>query len=163
MNALEIRSVDDLVAFRPGDITIGHTTYAVLTGWEGTERCWWCGGDGNITKTGRRLHYCRGHGTLYYDAFRWGHASSEARKRAHYRCENCGKVKGRRKVGWSSSITNLAVHHIVPINGGERFFTAYNLPWNLIVLCSECHLAVHAAMKIKVEAALWKQPEMRME
>lgn len=44
-------------------------------------------------------------------------------------------------------MTNLQVHHIVPLNGQGRYYSAYNLPWNLIVFCTTCHLLIAAVMR----------------
>jgi 5-methylcytosine-specific restriction endonuclease McrA len=131
-NALTITTGEELERFDLGDIVIGPVRYTVLTGYEKNERrCWWC----NAELRRKAKHYCYGHMTAYYDHFRWGYASYEARKRAGYRCENCGMT------------SKIAVHHIVPLKGAPRFFSAYNLPWNLVVLCKTCHLEIHAAMR----------------
>jgi hypothetical protein len=130
--ALEIETVDDLLRFCPAEITIGHTKYFVLTGFEGTGRCFWCG---SVLK-GKLLRYCYGHMTEYYNHFNWGYASFEAKKRADGLCQNCGLKS-----------INLEVHHIIPLNGETRFFSAFNLPWNLIALCHDCHMEIHRAMR----------------
>jgi 5-methylcytosine-specific restriction endonuclease McrA len=43
----------------------------------------------------------------------------------------------------------LEVHHIVPLStiGYRPEFSAYHLPWNLVALCHECHLEIHAIMR----------------
>jgi len=43
------------------------------------------------------------------------------------------------------------VHHIVPLNGGMRYFSAFNIPWNLVGLCRECHKAVHRVIRPVVD------------
>ncbi len=139
LNALDITTGEELERFDLGEIVIGQTRYTVLTGYESQEhRCWWCGGE----LRRKAKHYCYGHMAEYYDNFNWGYASSKARKRANYKCENCGNPERDRHY-----MTTLRVHHIVPLKGAARFFSAYNLPWNLVVLCHTCHLEIHAAMR----------------
>jgi 5-methylcytosine-specific restriction endonuclease McrA len=139
-SALEIITGAELERFNLGTVMINHTKYTVLTGYEGTGRCFWCGG---VLK-GKLKRYCRGHMTEYYNHFDRGYASLEARKRAGRKCENCGKpedIYARR--------TNLEVHHIVPLKGETRYFSAFNLPWNLIILCHDCHTNLHRIMNHK--------------
>jgi len=143
-SALTITSGEELLRFDLGEITIGHTTYTVLTGFEGTSRCWWCGGEPHRNKKGPASHFCRGHGKLYHAAFNWNYASFDALERAGHRCENCG---AREIHNGQYGMTNLEVHHIVPLNGKERFYSAYNLPWNLICLDHDCHLLIGAVMR----------------
>lgn len=134
-NALNICSGEELEYFGLGDVVINHTRYTILTGFEDKEhRCFWCGAE----LKGKAKRYCRGHMTEYYNHFRWDYASHKAHKRADYKCENCGRTGGGK---------SLEVHHIVPLKGAGRFFTAYNLPWNLIVLCHDCHQEIHAIMR----------------
>lgn len=145
-SALNIKTGDQLLRFDLGSEVIGNTTYTVLTGWE-TEKgiCFWCG----EKLKGKAKRYCYSHMAEYYNHFNWGYASYEAKKRVGWKCENCGKVEGDRQGGWNTLITDLEVHHIIPINGKSRFFSAFNLPWNLIALCHECHMALHAIMREK--------------
>ncbi len=146
MTALEIKCGAELVEFLPREIPLKHTTYTVLTGYE-TESgiCFWCG----KPLKRKAKHYCRGCMTQYYNHFNWSYASYEAKKRANYTCENCGE-KGRSAWRFCTTPedqrTNLRVHHIVPLKGAARFFSAYNLPWNLVVLCHTCHLEIHRIM-----------------
>lgn len=138
MNALDIQSGQELERFDLGTVKVGGVDYQLLTGYEGNEErlCYWCG----KKLTGKLKRYCYGCMTEYYNHFNWEYASFEAKKRADYQCENCGV-----KDPWQSS-TKLEVHHIVPLKGG-RFFSAYNLPWNLVVLCHKCHLEIHGIMR----------------
>lgn len=137
MTALEIKCGAELVEFLPREIPLKHTTYTVLTGYE-TESgiCFWCG----KPLKGKAKHYCRGCMTQYYNHFNWSYASHGARKRANYKCQNCGDTEH------DHGMTSLRVHHIVPLKGAARFFSAYNLPWNLVVLCHTCHLEIHRIM-----------------
>jgi 5-methylcytosine-specific restriction endonuclease McrA len=58
--------------------------------------------------------------------FVWTFASWWALKRADYKCQICGKHYSE-------------VHHIIPLNGGERNISVLNSPCNLLVLCHNCH------------------------
>jgi 5-methylcytosine-specific restriction endonuclease McrA len=72
----------------------------------------------------------------YYRHFVWGFARAWCIERQEGLCANCHCYFG----------DELEVHHIVPLNGGVRWLTPYNLPWNLIGFCHQDHLAVAAAM-----------------
>jgi len=139
-SALEITSVQDLLRFGMGTVTIGRQVYTVLTGLEGTGGCFWCGEE----LKGKLQRYCYGHMKLYYRHFEWGSAKAWCFERYGSRCANCGAAEA---FHYSSSMTNLRAHHIVPLNGQDRAFSAFNLPWNLICLCHDCHMEVHAAMR----------------
>jgi len=141
-SALEIESGAELESFDLGTVLIGNKYYTVLTGYEGTGMYFWCGAE----LTGRLKRYCRGHGKEYYRHFEWNSASQWALERAEYRCQNCGVAQEYINDGYIIS-TNLEVHHIVPLNGRPRFFSVFNLPWNLVALCHECHLEIHAIMR----------------
>jgi len=132
--ALNIETAAELERFDLGTVKINRQTYNVLTGYEGPERrCFWCGGE----LKGKLRRYCRGHMKLYYRYFMWQSASHHALWYAGHRCENCRHTY------------KLEVHHIVPLNGEKRDFSHYNLPWNLIVFCHQCHQEVHAVMRGK--------------
>jgi len=105
--------------------------YKILTGWEASGKCWWCGTD-FTDKHARRYCslQCR---TAYQNNFYWLWASNAALRRAKYRCQDCG-TRGKR---------TLQVHHIVPLNGSDRIINALNKPENLIVLCKKCHRKRH--------------------
>lgn len=141
-SALTIASGEELERFDLGDVVINGQRYTVLTGFEGSGKCWWCGGQ----LTGRSRQYCRGHMQPYYNHFMWQNASFQAMKRADKKCENCGASHETLKAGYSGYMRNLQVHHIVPLKGSARFFSAYNLPWNLVVLCLDCHHEIHRIM-----------------
>ncbi len=157
MTALDLTCGAELERFCPTEVVRGHSTYTVLTGYE-TEPglCFWCGGE----LRGKLKHYCYGHMTAYYNHFNWGYASYEARKRAGHRCENCGQVEVRSRDGRAK----LEVHHIVPLRGEPRFFSAHNLPFNLVVFCHDCHLEIHAIMREASRPAAitsWEEAEKR--
>ena len=141
MNALDITCGAELGKFQPQYIN-GRP---ILTGYENIKGiCGWCGKQ----LTGRQRLWCPGHGEIYHEHFDWNWASSAALDRAQHRCENCGAIEKRSK-NW---LINLQVHHIVPLNGGMRWLSAYNLPFNLMVLCHDCHVGpegIHAAMKFE--------------
>lgn len=145
--ALEIESGWELERFIPGTVLIDGQDYLILTGHEGTGRCFWCGG---ILK-GKLKHYCYGHGKEYYRHFEWGSARKWCYRRQEGKCANCGMHRGRR----------LEVHHIVPLDGGPRFFSPFNLPWNLIGFCHDCHQDIHAAMRPPKKSSLdsWRLAE----
>lgn len=144
-SALAIRNGRELEQFNLGTVVINHTRYTVLTGYEVLEhRCFWCGGE----LKGKLKRYCRGHMKEYYRHFDWSYASHWALRRAEYKCENCGAGEVMNKKGWwDRARSSLEVHHIVPLNGAPRQFTAFNLPFNLIVLCHQCHQVVQAIMR----------------
>lgn len=154
-NALDLQSGAELLLFPHRTVEIGHITYTILTGYEGTGKCFWCGG----TLKGKLKRYCRGHMQLYYRHFMWSSASGWALDRAEHRCQNCGVAEvyndqyGR---------TNLNVHHIVPLDGRPRDFSAFNLPWNLCSLCIACHLEIHTILRgvAAVERAVRKQEDL---
>jgi len=142
-SALDIEYAYELERFIPGEVLINKQKYLVLTGYEGTGRCFWCGSELN----GKTKRYCRGHMQEYYRHFYWPYASNWAIKRADRKCQNCGvKIKSI-PYGYSGHRVNLEVHHIIPLNGDRRDFSAFNLPWNLIVLCHDCHMELHAVMR----------------
>lgn len=133
-NALEIESGAELEKFLPDFVEINGRDYIVLTGYEGTGRCFWCGGE----LKGKLKRYCRGHMLEYYRHFEWSSARQWCGERQEWRCANCGK---------QCDASTLEVHHIVPLKGEKRFISAFNLPWNLIGFCHACHQEVHAAMR----------------
>jgi 5-methylcytosine-specific restriction endonuclease McrA len=99
--------------------------FRYMTGHEGQDGvCWWCG---QSFESKRPRHCCTpDHTDEYRRHFEWQPASAWALKRADHKCQECGK-------------TGREVHHIVRINGGERFYSILNIPCNLIVLCLDCH------------------------
>lgn len=135
--ALEIQSGQELERYQPNEVLIGGQAYKVLTGWEGTGRCFWCGGE----LKGKLRRYCYGHMKEYYRHFEWRSARNWCCERQEGLCANCGANHGY----------SLEVHHIVPLKGTPRYFTAFNLPWNLIGFCHECHQEVHAVMRPQKE------------
>ncbi len=142
-SALTIVSGSELELFALGMVVINRTDYTVLTGFEGRGVCFWCGGE----LKGKLKRYCRGHMQLYYQHFEWQSASGGALRRADFRCENCGTAQRYVENKWGQQISNnLNVHHIVPLRGARRMFSAFNLPWNLIVLCLDCHHLIHRIM-----------------
>ena len=65
--------------------------------------------------------------TDYYNSQEWKQLRSQARKRAKYRCERCGRGG------------KLTVHHIL-----SRDLGGPDILENLIALCTRCHDYVHA-------------------
>lgn len=124
-------SVKELLEWKPN---VGHDRYGdfhIITGYEGTGVCFWCGGE----LTGKATRYCKKahHWRLYAEHFCWTFARWWCLKR-YERCPNCGSYARE-------------AHHIIPLDGEERIWTPYNMPWNLVGLCHTCHQAVHAAMR----------------
>jgi hypothetical protein len=119
-------------------------TFTVITGFEGTGRCFWCGKD----IEGRR-RFCKGHTgcwTKYQEHFSWGYAKSKCIKQANRCCTNCGV---REDVRGYYMISTLEVHHIIPLRGKDRVMNVYNIWWNLICLCHDCHMGLHRMMRLK--------------
>lgn len=137
------QTVDELIhwdTFRDHD---SFGWFTVITGYEGTGHCFWCGDD----IEGRR-RYCAGHKgcwTRYQEHFAWGYAKARCLKRYDYKCANCGRIGVNLYMG--EDITNLRVHHIIPLNGEERAVSVYNIFWNLICLCHDCHMELHTIMR----------------
>jgi len=71
--------------------------------------------------------------------YNWDEIAEEARKRADYRCQHCGRVSYRHDV-----------HHI----DGD---VENNDASNLLVLCRECHRRLHSEQKRKAEKVREKQ------
>ncbi len=145
-SALDIVTAEELVRFDLGTVEIDRKTYTIKTGYEGTGMYIWYGGE----IKGKLRRYCYGHMTLYYQHFDWGYAKAWCVERYDHRCANCGMHEDDIPpvgVGDYSSRSGMEVHHIIPLNGESREFTVYNLPWNLIALCHDCHLEVHAVMR----------------
>ena len=151
-NALNLESGEELERFDLGTVNIRGNTYQVLTGYEVNEDvCWWCGKP--IEQNKRHAHYCRGKShddflscfRQYHEYFDWQYASRRSMRKAERKCQNCGVAAT--DIGTRYAHSNLEVHHIVPLKGSLRSFTAYNLPWNLIVLCHDCHQLAHAALR----------------
>jgi len=140
--ALEIETGWELERFDLGTVCIGSREYTVLTGFEGTGRCFWCGDE----LKGKLRRYCYGHMQEYYKHFEWSSARVWCIERQEGRCANCGKSYADYSMH-PSWWTGLEVHHIVPLNGSPRYFSAFNLPWNLIGFCHDCHMEVHAVMR----------------
>lgn len=124
-----------MIGDRQGD---SYGQYTVITGHEGTGRCWWCGGE--FPDRRARRFCCEKCGWAYVEEFVWAYASARA-VREHPYCADCG-VK-RREGHWDTGIYTLEVHHIDPLNGEERHRSAKNRHDNLVVLCHECHMKRH--------------------
>ena len=143
-SALLIVSGAELERFDLGTVLVGRQSYTVLTGYEGTGRCFWCGGE----LKGKLKRYCYGHMKEYYRYFEWNSARHRCIERQDRRCANCGiHMDDMPNMGYREMQTSYRVHHIVPLNGSKWDFSAFNLPWNLIGLCHDCHLEIHAAMR----------------
>jgi len=139
------KTVDELIHWDTFTQRDSFGSFTVITGFEGTGHCFWCGDE----IQGRR-RYCGGNKgcwTQYYKHFGRTYAANAARKRALFSCENCG-VQGIDipPIGRYER-SGLEVHHIIPINGEDRTVHVYNIFWNLICLCHDCHMELHAIMR----------------
>lgn len=141
------KTVDELIHWNNYKDRDSFGTFTVITGFEGTGRCFWCGEE----LTGRR-RFCghnKGCWTRYQEHFTWSYASSRATKRANYKCENCGKEEIDIPIISSkyNERSGLETHHIIPLNGKDRAVSVYNIYWNLICLCHDCHMLLHAVLR----------------
>lgn len=59
------------------------------------------------------------------------------------KCVVCGSTK------------NLRIHHKKPIKSPKRRYTQDELS-NLVVLCHDCHMAIHHYKSCKKEVKFWK-------
>lgn len=141
------QTVDQLIHW---DVSSGRDWYGsvyVITGYEGTECCFWCGANLN----GQRRRFCgkrSGHWTLYTNHFYWSNARSWCLERYEYTCANCGYHTVVPRGDHPSWYTHsLEAHHIIPLEGYTRAWSVYNVPWNLICLCHDCHQLIHAVMR----------------
>ena len=128
------QTVDELIHW---DVPTGRDTfgiYHVITGFEGTGGCFWCGEE----LEGGRRRFCghrSGHWTLYANHFYWGYARTSCLEHYNYTCANCGHhiiVPYGHHPSWYTK--GLEVHHIIPRKDGGT----HNLT-NLITLCEKHH------------------------
>ena len=115
------------------------------TGYEETGYCYWCGGE---FKTKRQKHYCSKECSHEYDRhFEWSTAAKWAKERAHHRCMECGIKESDIPMiapnSMNGGTSGYRVHHIVPVNGADRWYNPLNVPCNLIALCHACHMEWH--------------------
>ena len=136
-------NVDELIHWDTFKEQDSFGSFTVITGFEGTGRCFWCGAD----IKGRRRFCKHGSGcwTRYQEHFAWSYASARCLKRYDYRCANCGEKGTGLYIG--DKMINLRIHHIIPLNGQDRTVSVYNIFWNLICLCHNCHMKLHAVMR----------------
>lgn len=113
--------------------------YQSLTGHEGPNRCFWCGGEAR----GKR-YCCQKHQWEYYRHFFWPYARDWCLERYGGRCTDCGDPA-------------LEAHHIEPLNGEPRHVNIKNRPENLVALCYSCHGKRHAA--VPIDGRLEKAPD----
>jgi len=126
--------------------------FTVITGFEGTGGCFWCGQQ----LVGRRRFCQRGSGcwTRYQEHFTWSYASHKVVRESGYRCQNCGRENVDIPIigGKYNERSGLEVHHIIPLNGQDRAVSVYNIYWNLIPLCHDCHMLLHAILRERTES-----------
>lgn len=109
----------------------------------------------------RRRWCCDEHRDLYWGNYNWTYAMLDCLKRENYTCQNCHITqvelgielrfkqleRGYVYASMMSYKYRLEVHHIIPLDGEDRSWHELNRPDNLITLCHNCHLLVHAAMR----------------
>ena len=124
----------------------------VCTGFENQGVCAMCGG--KLGKR-RRVYCCDTCSDLYNDLFRWSAAKWDAIDRANHKCQRCGVTElgywetHRHGLSpWEPSLS-LEVHHAIPLNGEDRTWHPLNGPWNLMVLCHDCHVLLHTPSRLK--------------
>lgn len=143
------QTVEELIHW---DVSTGRDTYGeytIITGFEGTGGCFWCGKE----LEGRR-RFCghrSGHWTLYNNLFFWGFARYECLERYDWHCANC------------VSAYQPEVHHIIPLEGEARSVSPFNIGWNLICLCHNCHQEIHAVMRELLKPAVKDMFELARE
>jgi hypothetical protein len=105
--------------------------------------CIWCEGE---LKNRRQKKFCsQDCSHIYCLMFSWQDAAKAALKRAKNHCQMCG-VGWRGCVAFSGRHNPFDVHHIIPLNGEDRDWHPLNYPSNLIVLCHDCHVAIHVRL-----------------
>lgn len=112
--------------------------FTLCSGFEGSGKCWWCGGE-FPDKRARR--YCSETcSDEYYRHFYWAWAKDWALERADSKCEECGVSRSHydRELGRVVGVF-LEVHHKDPLGNEPRHFNIKNRPENLQVLCPKCH------------------------
>jgi len=116
---------------------------AICTGYENQKICAMCGGQ--VGK--RRRVYCSDKcREIYEHLFFWQTASLDAFRRADKKCQDCGRsdmeVPPVGEGSWAER-SGMEVHHMMPLNGENRTWNRLNMPWNLRVLCHDCHTKQH--------------------
>lgn len=140
------QTVDELLHWDVSTDQDSFGTFQIITGFEGIGGCFWCGKEleGHRRFCGHRS----GHWTLYANHFYWGYARAWCFERYDYACANCGHhvpVPHGDHPSWYTQ--GLEAHHIIPLEGGNRSCSVFNVPWNLICFCHYCHLLIHALMR----------------
>ena len=137
----------------------GFGSYDLITGNEGSGACWWCAGD---FPDRRARRFCsEACGEEYRRHYYWAWAMAWALQRAGHQCANCHRMDywGNERISWGdpwrqckwaaqrAATISLEIHHIVPLNGDRRTCDARHNPDNLMVLCHDCHVLIHRAMR----------------
>jgi len=116
--------------------------YLILSGNESPDTCFWCG---NPCKNRYCSPECKHRYWMYYF---WKYARDWCVERAGKKCEICGgepkcwvisAYDGSLDGDLTQKDTRLEVHHITPIAGEQRIWSALNHPDNLVCLCRKCH------------------------
>lgn len=119
-----------------------------MTGHEKVGQCYWCGAEAKKTKSYYTRYCSKQHRYLYLVHFRWEYAVENVFTRIRtidgYICEMCNN---------KFDSFNIEVHHIIPLNGENRFMSQKNRPENLLGLCLPCHKETHRySTKVKQTA-----------
>ena len=142
------QTVNELIHWDTSTGRDTYGTYTIITGFERTGGCFWCGED----LKGQRRRVCghkKGCWTAYQRHFFWLFARLGCVKRYDYHCANCGvqEILIFKHGYYSHGESNLEVHNIIPLEGSARAMSVFNIPWNLICLCHECHQLIHTIMR----------------
>ncbi len=140
-------NVAELLAYIPTRGRDSYGAFHIITGYEGSGGCFWCGRD----LAGKRRRFCGGRSgcwTAYAHQFYWTYARSECLKAYDHRCANCGKSGGELYNEYAPQpnryfpdiiASHIEVHHIIPLEARIRQPSPFNTQWNLIALCHGCH------------------------
>ena len=141
------RQVDGKGTITEQRMNMGDISFA---GHEHQGGCWFCGGD--LPKR-RRNWCCDEHSRQYLKTYFYPVAANACLHRAGQTCENCHRSNSIifqeiRATGSNLyTDTQIEIHHIIPLEGEERTWNILNNQDNLMALCHQCHLQVHAAMR----------------
>jgi len=117
-------TLDDETGKLTGQRRDAFGKYQLFTGYEGSGRCWWCGGE---FRDRRRRRYCGEECRLeYHRHFYWPDARDWALERANHKCSDCDEYA-------------TEVHHIIPLGGEPRLWNIKNRPENLVATCRKHH------------------------
>jgi hypothetical protein len=150
------RTAEELVLWAHGQGKDMYGDFTIITGYEGQGGCFFCG---SPFPPGRPRRFCSARekkdeyscGDLYNFFFVWNFAKAWCAHRAGHKCAFCGKEEDDIWYGGEHNNerhkSNMQTHHIIPILGRVRWASPYNVPWNLLYLCTEHHKLVTQKIK----------------